>query len=459
MKKLIAFTVMLLAISTLYKANAQVISSNGYSGLGLVPSANTLSKGFVALSNDSTVPGSLANNGYNNSVAFGITESLELVGKLATNDQKCNLFKVSECPPGTYRDFSSSVKFALPVDWLKKNNFSLAVGVTDFGGAATYFRSYYLIGSKTVGDFDFSVGQATAKVPTAMLDGAMASLTWKPNESFNASVQKVGSNTSAHAFLKKQILSDGTEAWVTLNHRISEMPVMDKNWVGWGVSFPLDRLEKQEVKKGKEKQGPDFERKELRRLEPSELRWALEEAGFYNPKIETKGIGKLIIELENTAFVWNTLDAAGVALGIISSAYSSAATEQNFELVITARGIKQIKLAGEAICVGRWLATGEVCNKLRVQSLLQNPTESEQWTSGATWQFRPEIIISPTLLSAVGTEYGSFDFDMGANINTVLPLWTGATVESNRVEPLGVGTRQFGQGGVFFWFPLESSNE
>lgn len=450
MKTLKAVTVLLIGVLNQYQASAQSISSNGYSGLGLVPSASTLSKGLLVISNDSSVPGRVVTNGYNNSVAFGLTENLEVVGRLATNNQKCNLFKTGDCPTGTYRDFSSSMKWSLPIDWLKQNNSSLAVGVTDFGGAATYFRSYYLVGNKEVGELDVSLGQAKAKVPTAMLDGTMASLTWKPSNSFNATIQKVGESTTAHAKLKKQILSDGMEAWVTLNHRISDLPVMDKSWVGWGVSIPLDRVEKRPLDKDNVNQGLDIEHRELKKLKPTELKQALEGAGFYNPKIGIKGNDQLLVELENTAYVWNALDAAGVALGIVASAYTSVAREQNFDLVITTRGIKQLKVTGEAICVGRWLSTGEVCHKLQVQSLLQNSTESEQWASGTAWQFRPEIIISPTLLSAVGTEYGSFDFDMGANINTVLPLWKGATVESNRVEPLGVGTRQFEQGGAFF---------
>lgn len=40
--------------------------------------------------------------------------------------------------------------------------------------------------------------------------------------------------------------------------------------------------------------------------------------------------------------------------------------------------------------------------------------------------------------------------DMGINVNAVVPLWRGATIETNRVVPLGVGTSAFEQGGVFY---------
>jgi hypothetical protein len=47
--------------------------------------------------------------------------------------------------------------------------------------------------------------------------------------------------------------------------------------------------------------------------------------------------------------------------------------------------------------------------------------------------------------------------DGGANINLVLPLWTGATIETNQVRPLGIGTRGFEQSGVFFASRLKST--
>ena len=449
-------------------ANAQQLSPNGYSGLGLVPSANTLKGGTAVLAFDPSVPGAPITSGYNNQIGFGLMDNLELVGRLATNNQKCNLFRAGACPANSYRDFSSSMKWSLPIDWLKQNNAAVAVGATDFGGAATFFRSTYVVGTKSFDQFDVSLGQAKkGSVGNSMLDGTLAAATWRPANWANVSVQKVGQNTSAHALLQTPVFTDGSTAWLTFNHRISEAPVMDKNWIGWGVSMPLDRVEKTSVSTPLQKAIPQATTKELANLKPSDLPEAFKARGFYNPKIGTKANGQLVLELENTAYYWNILDAAGVALGAISSAYAQETKEQEFELVLTTRGIKQLKITGEAKCVGLWLSKGEVCSKLAVQSLSQrSPStaflpsslitalggldESVNWSSGSAWSFRPEIIISPTLVTTIGTEYGSFDGDMGANINAVIPLWSGATIENNRVKPLGVGTKQFEQGGLFY---------
>ncbi len=454
------------------QASAQPLSPNGYSGLGLVPSANTLKGGTAVLAFDPSVPGAPITTGYNTQIGFGLTDNLELVGRLATNNQKCNLFKAGACPPNSYRDFSSSMKWSLPIDWLKQNNAAVAVGATDFGGAATYFRSYYVVGTKSFDQFDVSLGQAKrGGVGNSMLDGTLASATWRPADWANVSVQKVGQHTTAHALLQKPISTDGASAWFTFNRRISDAPVMGKSWIGWGVSMPLDRVEKQSVSTPLEKATPQTGVKELANLKPSDLSEALKARGFYNPKIGTKANGQLVLELENTAYVWNILDAAGVALDVVSSAYAKESREQEFELVLTTRGIRQLKVTGEAKCVGLWLSKGEVCSKLAVQSLSQRSSytawlpssvttaitqtfggldESVNWTSGSGWNFRPEIIISPTVVTTIGTEYGSFDGDMGANINVVIPLWSGATIENNRVRPVGVGTKQFEQGGLFY---------
>jgi hypothetical protein len=316
---------------------------------------------------------------------------------------------------------------------------------------------------------DVSVGQAKkGNVGNSMLVGNLASATWRPTDWANLSLQKVGSNTTAHALLQTPILTDGSSAWLTFNHRISDAPVMDRSWIGWGVSMPLDRVEKQNISTPLHKAEHQSGNKDLTNLKPSDLAEALKARGFYNAKIGARANGDLVLELENTAYSWNILDAAGVALGVVSSAYSQESNDQKFELVLTTRGIKQLLVKGEAKCVGRWFSNGEVCNSLAVQSLsqrsvagtaffLESPLqalagldESVNWSSGSAWSFRPEFIVSPTLVTTIGTEYGSFDGDMGANINAVIPLWSGATIENNRVRPIGVGTKNFEQGGFFY---------
>ena len=92
------------------KAAESTISANGYSGFGVIPSAKTLANGFSVFGFDSTLPGAKKVEGYNSQIGLGLYSNFELIGRLATNDLKCNMFKVGACPANNIRDFSASLK-------------------------------------------------------------------------------------------------------------------------------------------------------------------------------------------------------------------------------------------------------------------------------------------------------------------------------------------------------------
>ena len=137
----IIFSLCLCLATSLIAQASDVISANGYSGLGLVPSAEVLTTGAAVLNFDTALPGIVDTAGYNYQVGFGIYNHVELIGRLATNDLRCNGFRPGNCPPNSLRDFASSIKWSLPFEWLKNNNAHLAVGMTDAGGAANMFKS------------------------------------------------------------------------------------------------------------------------------------------------------------------------------------------------------------------------------------------------------------------------------------------------------------------------------
>ena len=419
------------------------VSPNGYSGWGVVPSATTLGVGTSLVTFDPTLPGAKNTLGYNTQIGFGLYEGLELVGRLATNDQKCNMYKAGACPKDMIRDFSASLKWSLPFRWLKDHDASLAMGMNDVGGAASYFKSYYMVGSKRLGDFDLTLGQAKAMGDQALLSGGFGSVGYRPTNWSNLSVQRVGQNSWVTASAQSPIPFTQASAYVTVNKRLSDAALTEKNWVGVGVSMPLDATASSQklsvsgaVKGAHSAIAP--ENRLVQERKPEELGYLLTAQGFFNPKIGRQK-DRLIVQVENTAYAWNVMDAAGVALGVVASTHGGTGKSENFEINITSRGIGQVQLSGEASCVKRWLQTGEVCASLGIRSLLQrniaaltafenNPASDMAevaWSEGSAWSFRPEIVISPTLVSTIGTEYGSFDMDMGANINTIVPLWTG----------------------------------
>ena len=436
--------------------NAVQLSPNGYSGLGLIPNASVLNSGKSILSFDPSLPGAANSKGYNTQVGLGLYKGIELVGRLATNDQRCNMFSIGACPANNIRDFSASLKWSPSHEWLQENKTHLAIGVTDVGGAASYFKSYYAVISKEIGPLELTIGQAKPVSNFAILKGAFAGVTYRPAKWLDLNVQKVGSNSWAAASLQSDIPYTPATGYITINQRLSDAPLTEKKWIGIGVSVPLDGTESS-------KKGPyentainQQSNKSIANLRPEDLYGLLQKNGFYKPRI-SENQKQLEVEIENTAFAWNTVDAVGVALGVLAATHGNV-NGQTFELHVTSRGISQAVVTGDVPCLKRWLETGEVCGSLSIRSGLQRAGNNaglgeiniSQLLGLSNWSFRPELVISPTLVSSIGTEFGSFDMDGGVNINFVLPLWTGATVEANQVKPLGIGTRGFEQGGVFY---------
>ena len=425
------------------------LSPNGFSGLGLVPSAKVLEAGVATFADDPNVPGTGNTMGRSTNVGFGLTTGLELVGRLAANDAKCNMLRAGACPPNMIRDFSASFKWAPQADWLRDHQINLALGATDLGGAATYFRSYYAVASKDLGhDVELRLGAASAPSDRAYLKGAMGALSWRPVPWSELSVQRVGDTSTAHAGLTAGVPYTNAKFMLSLNQKLAGPDNTQKSWVGLGLTLPIDTV----LPSGRPEVGVESAQRAVVAIAPSQLRDALQKNGFIEPRIGQRADGATVVRIENTAYAWNMADAAGVALGAVASALGER--DQSFEVVLTTRGLAQMKLEGRSACLKAWLSGGDMCSDLYISSFNQNQdqeaNDSVIWQDSAAYIFRPELQVSPVVASTVGTEYGSFDIDLGANVNLVLPLWKGATVDWNRLESLGVGSQNFERGGVLY---------
>lgn len=447
-KKFLILVAFGLAVQT-NASSQQFLSPNGYSGLGLVPTATVLEAGSSTIGSDPNVPGYGNTEGRSTQVGFGLTPGWELVGRLAANDAKCNMFLAGACPPDMIRDFSASFKWAPQIDWLRKQKINVAMGATDLGGAATYFRSYYAVASKDIGpNLELRLGAAQAPSERAYLKGAMGALSWRPASWSELSLQRAGETTTAHLGLTAAVPHSSARVMLSLNQKIAGPDNTQKSWVGLGLTLPIDTVRPTPRQSAQ----ADLAQRAVQVIAPTQLRQALQKNGFVEPRIGQKANGITVIQVENTAYAWNMADAAGVALGAVASALGGA--DQAFELVLTTRGLAQLQVAGRSACLKAWLGGSAECSDLRITSYNQNQgqeaTDAVTWQDSAAWAFRPELQVSPVVASTVGTEYGSFDMDLGANVNLVLPLWKGATLDWNRLESLSTGTRNFEQGGVYF---------
>lgn len=454
-----SYCFVLLTLAATTAAHAQnYLSPNGYSGLGLVPSAKVLESGTSSLSTDKNIPGTGNTDGRSSQIGFGVMPGWELVGRMATNDAKCNMFRAGACPPDMIRDISASFKWAPELDWLKSQKINLALGATDLGGAATYFRSYYGVASKDLGhDVEVRLGAAHAPSERAYLKGAMGAVSWRPLPWSELSLQRAGSSTTAHMGISTAVPYTSATFMLSLNQRLAGPDNTQKSWVGLGVNLPLDALNK--GPRGQASQASP--QRAVLATDSALLKAALQRNGFVQPRIGQKANGTTVVQVENTAYAWNMVDAAGVALGAVASALG--AQDQPFQIVITTRGVAQLQIEGRSVCTKAWLSGGLACSDLTIRSFNQRdadaePTDAITWRDEAgAWSFRPELQLSPVVASTVGTEYGAFDLDMGANVNLIVPLWTGATLDFNRLEPLDIHTRNFEPGGVYYPSRIQSA--
>lgn len=444
-------------------ALAPLMGDNGSSGYALVPAARTLPAGSSTVSYSSAIPGSPAPSGHNVQVGFGLTPELELVGRLATQDWNCNMFAAGQCPPNTLRDLSASLKWSPRWAWLQSTGTHLALGATDLGGAATNFRSYYASLQKGFGPLEVTVGAAQGQQSTSPLRGGFAGVTWAPLPHTVVGLQRVGNASVAHAGWGLPLGSSGLAATVAVNHNLQSVAYLPRSWASVGLSVPLDRGTGSRSRVGTR---TEKAAKKVQLITEGQLPKALQAAGFYSPIVTRSPKGEPVVVVENTAYAWNHVDAAGVALGIAAGAFghggalpvrtagaAEAASDPRVHVVVTYRGLQQLWVSAPAACARRWLEGGEPCAELTIRSLAERgpidavyqPEAADLWRTMP----RPELLVSPVLASTVGTELGSFDYHLGVNVNGVLPLWKGAVLDVNRLVPTGLNSDNFSESGIF----------
>ncbi|NDD12595.1 MAG: hypothetical protein EB072_08095 [Betaproteobacteria bacterium] len=417
------------------------LSPQGYSGISMTPSARVLDHGQLTIAYDQQIPGAQRPSGYNYQVGLGLFPGFEFVGRLATNDLNCNMFTPESCPPATIRDISASVKWTLPLPWKIAGGPSIAVGATDLGGAATLFRSYYVVASQRMRDFELSLGKAQAEVPMAALRGWFGSLSYRPFDWAQFGAEHIDGRqwislklfpTLAHEVVAEW--SNALTPYFVVTRSLQESTLTERQWIGFGIKVPLDFSgAPNQILKRTEAMAS----RTINPIDLSAFREALESRGFYFAKW---GLAqdRVVLRIDQTGHPWNLLDAAGNALGILLGVYHQSG--QPFRIEITQHGLLVAVLSGDLACARLLMQEGSFCDTGEALSFIDPPVglPSVQWKDDKISLRRAELVFSPTVTTALGTEIGAIDLDTGLNVNALIPLWTGSYVDVNRVIPLGI---------------------
>lgn len=438
----------LLAFASLHLPAAadSILGTNGASGLGLVPKAEVLPRGTVTFDYSQAIPGHPRSEGFNYQVGSGLGEGLEINFRLAAQSNRCNDF-AGQCPPGSIRDLAGSFKFVVPAPWLRSYGVTTAIGALDVGGAATNFRSFYLTNTKQTEQWDFTLGYASGKSPYSHLDGAFAAVEYRPFDWLKAGVQHLRGQVTAHAVALHDIPFTPAQAYIGAHRAFTDSPVLPQQWFSFGLVVPMSSYERREAS-AQSKQAEA--QRSVKPVTIGGLAQALEQQGFYEPEIKSLPNRMLQVSVNNTAYARNLLDAAGVAAGVLAGLSPEEVAE--FDLVVHYRNIPLLRMRAEPLCLKEWLSGGEPCNRIELQSSVnETPSNStnqapKKWWAGAG---RPEVIVFPAASYSIGTEVAAIDVQTAVVSNLVVPLWRGATFDIARIDPTSLRSREFERGGLF----------
>ena len=470
-----------LVFSTL---NALAANGTGaFGGLSITPTAQ-IDSGAMTFQVQNRVIGTGRYEGINLTNVFGLSDFFEIGGRIATNTT-VNLYAFD----GGIRDLSASFKIHLnPIFGNTTSPFKTSFGLTDVGGAATHFRSYYGVGTYQGNAWSASAGYAKADVRNLShnpLNGAFVngSLSVKPWLDLQAE------STPARSWLALSAQNDsllpswgapsGTTIYAKLNTQVrGPNQVGGKPWLDVGVRLPLDWTQ---IKKPQSIDVPFRQNAHAssRSLENStisntitaqpaqeqhslsisqyaqELATSLIQNGLEGVSVGLVG-DTLIVKASDMVYEHSLLDGAGVALGQIAQQIPAHLLSQisNYRYVHARWGTPAVGYSGKIACLQNWLARGQQCSvQQAVEPVFRN---LQAWSDKVNWlvqnegdyRFKPRLKLNPVQNYYAATEFSLLDYSIGLNVQPSVLLWEGGSLEISKIYHLH-STKGFNPGEIF----------
>ncbi|MGB5444160.1 MAG: YjbH domain-containing protein, partial [Psychromonas sp.] len=472
----------LIAPVTAVQAINNSMAQTGFTGLLRIPHADALPFGDLSLNyhledniDDET--------GYSVGAHDTILLGVGLLPGLEFSVQ--NTHKVFSADAGFGGDKGSDLSFSakydfkpfLPEDW-----FSFALGVQDYGGAASHHKNAYAVASKTFfpGTFyhfrlttGYGKGDDGNQMGADYLQGPFAGIEWQPLQWLQllSDYDGTGVNGGVKLFTPDNWLPADWQGNLTYQvYSGSSTDNRDNQWVGVGLTLPLaigvdaKRYDKNgvneslplaaeqqkqlaaHVEKSTQQQAAQqtadlpslavLTENEDSHQQAASLTKKLVDYGFENVRVGWRG-ETLVVSLENNLFNWNELDALGVALGLMTERNIST----SFEFYLLNNQLAVLKVSGNSQQFRDYLQqTAEQPVKAHGLTISTKDLETQNvaWLSErqASGNFVPRLIFSPNLRSAIGTELGVFDYSLALSSNLQMSLWPGGVADVRHLLPV-----------------------
>lgn len=451
-----------LALSALTSALALAqpllgVTSQGNTGGLVLPTADVLTSGSLALSygnyQDQAL-GPLRPVHQNASLGVGLLPGLEFFGRFA---------EYTMPNPGSIivngtRDISANIKYQLPQFWpgLPK----LALGVNDLSGGAVFFQSAYAVATQNLGPLGLTLGYAKGEnilggaASNKVFDGPFGALNFRFAEHWSALAELQQNQRHlglrwmsdelpalAHGRLVAQVQRDSNRY---------NWPGADGNANSFNVSlvlpFGVNDARDQRYQPGDAVALPAVELARPASPAPQVAPVAALDAmaaQLTNLGLEHVRVGSVadavVIEYENHRYAQNDVDAVGLVLGVAAelagrgvARIHAVATENGQTLYETTA---QVAVYRQFLRSGDSGAMGESLHWSTARTLALSAVQWAQSQPGPAARLR--VTLRPELRTTLGTEIGAFDYALAANLQAVLPLWTGGQMLATGLTPLG----------------------
>jgi hypothetical protein len=483
------------------------ISPLGFVSAINTPVAGVLPMGSVALGLVNTNPeiakprvgafGSLT-------TGLGLLPGLEAFGRLSfAGDLQCNLYGAN-CPG--IRDLSVSAKYQLP--WVLPLNTRVAAGMTDFGGAATNYRSKYLVATSDLGPVDVSLGFAQKDSAQALMGGTFGSVVLRISDPWAVQYEN---DTQGHRLGTSYVhpLGPTTQLVVSLSHQKPVQSGRPSTQLGLQLVRHLGQQQAHALQ-STTNQGPAPRSSAPWAAAPTapsatsasaapnaptaptaptapsapnatnatnatnvhsaptaapSLAQQLQQTGFTQVQVTTHPSKLLHVQAEPTAWRQSRLQAMGVALQTVlaqspknsqspETTNNTATSTDPWLITLTFQGQPVLSALTSAPCAAQFKAGYDTCGAQTSVQFFSHPAIPEhlaqlvQVSPSAPTRRLPQFELGLGLRNAVGTEYGLADYSAAAELTAELPLAKGLALQAAASTPIS-HSADFGPNRVF----------
>lgn len=464
MKKYIFFISILFS---LLPANDFLInpSFQGYTGVINTPNAQIIKEGHMQLHFNNQFDNSIIEYDYNRYyryqedyiVGFGLFSFMEIQGRLSE-------------ARGFHRDLSANVKFKIPYHHKYLPN--IAFGIQDLGGEVDFYDNQYIVLDKEVWKLRMALGYGHSSsefLHRKRMDGVFGSVEFQATPYLYFMAEN--DTKEDHIALRLKMPQSWSE-FLNLRMTISRNITSSETSFGFTCDIPL--YHNTEIEYIPKKRDISSKSKEIiveladknhtqlnnnqtinipkfkNKCNSLNLTDKLEKFGFENIRITQKD-DTIFLEIENSIFDYNDLDALGYLIGTLSFCEMNVT---KYNVILLKNNIQTISISGDRNIFKKYIIDPSVENIIELKNNLQiqrdyNTTNLFTGKVENSSYFKPRLELAPAISTIIGNEQGIFHYVASLKAKGYMDLYKGLSASISYIMPVAE-SEEYREGGHFY---------